>query len=40
MLGTARFQQRVAELLGRRTVRGTPGRKPKPKPKPPPEDGE
>lgn len=34
VLGTPRFQQQVAELLSRRTVRGTPGRKPKP----PPED--
>ncbi|WP_280550624.1 transposase [Halomonas sp. 11-S5] len=30
VLGTPRFQQQVAELLGRRTVRGTPGRKPRP----------
>ena len=32
VLGTPRFQQQVAELLGRRTVRGTPGRKPRPPP--------
>ena len=25
VLGTPRFQQQVAELLGRRTMRGTPG---------------
>jgi putative transposase len=31
VLGTPRFQQQVAELLGRRTVRGKPGRKPKPR---------
>src|SRR5690554_3121265 len=36
VLGTPRFQQQVAELLGRRTVRGTPGRKPRR----PPEDVE
>ncbi|WFM69817.1 transposase [Halomonas sp. CKK8] len=36
VLGTPRFQQQVAELLGRRTVRSTPGRKPRP----PPEDVE
>lgn len=32
VLGTTHFQQQVAELLGRRTVPGTPGRKPKPPP--------
>lgn len=36
VLGTPHFQQQVAELLGRRTVRGTPGRKPRR----PPEDAE
>ncbi|WP_416137071.1 hypothetical protein ACM26W_11145 [Halomonas sp. HK25] len=32
VVGTPRFQQQVADLLGRRTVRGTSGRKPKPPP--------
>ncbi|MBF8224005.1 transposase [Halomonas sp. 328] len=32
VLGTERFQRQAAELLGRRTIRGTPGRKPKPPP--------
>ncbi len=32
VLGTPHFQQQVADLLGRRTVRGKPGRKPRPPP--------